>query len=184
MSPLPSAVVLSLAIALGTPAPWVAATNRPPAIAQSATLCTVTNLRQGQLALRFTPEGASRAGLDNGNTVQRLRQQGTWAYVRVLRGPNPQVNGLEGWVNANYLNCTTAAPEGESANLCEVANLRSGQLALRFAPNGASRAGLDNGNIVRWLEAQGNWTRVRVLRGPNARVNGLEGWVNSSYLRC
>ncbi|XWK90459.1 MAG: SH3 domain-containing protein [Phormidium sp.] len=67
---------------------------------------------------------------------------------------------------------------------CEVTNIQTGQLALRFSPNGRSRAGLNNGNLVRFISSQGIWYYVRVLTGPNSRVNGLEGWVNSNYLEC
>ena len=67
--------------------------------------CDVINIQRGQLALRFTPNGESRAGLDNGNIVRPLKKQGIWSYVRVLDGPNNRVNGLEGWVNSNYLAC-------------------------------------------------------------------------------
>ncbi|MDF5719936.1 MAG: SH3 domain-containing protein [Rhizonema sp. PD37] len=68
--------------------------------------CSVTGIQTGQLALRFTPDGKSRAGLDNGNVVQPIKSQGIWSYVRVLGGPNNNINGLEGWVNANYLSCS------------------------------------------------------------------------------
>ena len=71
----------------------------------SKSFCDVINISQGQLALRFTPNGESRAGLNNGNTVRPLQQQGVWSYVRVFDGPSSQVNGLEGWVNSNYLTC-------------------------------------------------------------------------------
>ena len=71
----------------------------------SKSFCDVINISQGQLALRFTPGGESRAGLNNGNTVRPLQQQGMWSYVRVFDGPSSQVNGLEGWVNSNYLTC-------------------------------------------------------------------------------
>lgn len=77
-------------------------------IAQEVT-CSVVNIRTGQLALRFAPNGESRAGLDNGNTVVILRSgSAPWVYVRVINGPNSRVDGLEGWVNANYLACSTA----------------------------------------------------------------------------
>lgn len=76
-------------------------------IAQAAEIvnCQVTNIQTGQLALRFSPNGRSRAGLNNGNLVRFIRNQGIWYYVRVLEGPNSRVNGLEGWVNSNYLEC-------------------------------------------------------------------------------
>lgn len=68
--------------------------------------CLVVGIRTGQLALRFTPNGQSRAGLNNGNIVDVYRQQGIWFYVRVVAGPNSRVTGLEGWVNSNYLSCS------------------------------------------------------------------------------
>ena len=71
----------------------------------SSSFCDVINISQGQLALRFTPNGESRAGLNNGNTVRPLQQQGMWSYVQVFNGPSSQVNGLKGWVNSNYLTC-------------------------------------------------------------------------------
>jgi len=68
-------------------------------------VCYVANLQQGQLAVRNSPGGQSRAGLDNFNVVEVYRQQGDWSCVRVLEGPNRRVTGIEGWVNANYLDC-------------------------------------------------------------------------------
>ncbi|MBD2607180.1 SH3 domain-containing protein [Scytonema hofmannii FACHB-248] len=67
--------------------------------------CSVTGIQTGQLALRFSPNGKSKAGLNNGNTVLPMKTQGNWSYVRVISGPNNRVNGLEGWVNSNYIAC-------------------------------------------------------------------------------
>jgi Bacterial SH3 domain len=70
--------------------------------------CTVINIKSGQLALRFSPSTKSKAkaGLNNANTVALLANgSGTWAYVRVINGPNRRVNGLEGWVNSDFLSC-------------------------------------------------------------------------------
>jgi hypothetical protein len=67
---------------------------------------------------------------------------------------------------------------------CEVVNLRQGQLAVRFSPGGDARAGLDNGNWVRYIEGTGTWYLIEVVEGPNRRVNGVQGWVNSNYLDC
>jgi hypothetical protein len=149
--------------------------------------CSVVNIQSGQLALRFSPNGASRAGLNNGNTVAFLnRGGGPWAYVRVINGPNSGVNGLEGWVNSNYLSCGQIRAVSQPPQVsCYVTNIQSGQLALRFSPNGQSRAGLNNGNTVKWLsKGRGPWVYVRVMNGPNFAVNGLEGWVNANYLAC
>ncbi|HEY9653617.1 MAG TPA: SH3 domain-containing protein [Coleofasciculaceae cyanobacterium] len=185
--PVISLSVIGLNVPLVAIATPVTAKNSqvtaPIQIAQGLS-CSVVNIRTGQLALRFSPNGRVRAGLDNGNTVELLQNgPGVWRYVRVINGPNNQVDGLEGWVNSNYLACdeTNQAPQIS----CEVINIQTGQLALRFSPNGASKAGLDNGNIVRWLkDGPGIWVYVRVIDGPNGDVNGLEGWVNSNYLSC
>ncbi|MEC4818659.1 MAG: SH3 domain-containing protein [Scytonema sp. PMC 1069.18] len=158
----------------------------PNLIAQQQ-ICRVVNIKTGQLALRFTPNGKSRAGLNNRNTVAFLQRGGTpWAYVRVISGPNSQVNGLEGWVNAQYLSCAQDTEVVSTRQVfCDVVNIKTGQLALRFTPNGKSRAGLNNGNVIKWLrQGSGPWVYVRVLEGPNSGVNGLEGWVNSNYLSC
>jgi hypothetical protein len=80
--------------------------NIPKVELKWATWCDVVNIKTGQLALRFTPNGKSRAGLNNGNHVLLKKQEGIWAYVNVIRGPNKKVEGLEGWVNSNYLACT------------------------------------------------------------------------------
>ncbi|HBB32041.1 MAG TPA: hypothetical protein DDZ80_06335 [Cyanobacteria bacterium UBA8803] len=65
----------------------------------------INNIQTGQLALRHSPGGESRAGLNNGNTVAFLRQgDEPWVYVRIVDGPSA-VNGVEGWVNSNYLSC-------------------------------------------------------------------------------
>lgn len=63
----------------------------------------VVGLKQGQLALRNSPNGRSLAGLNNGNIVQILAQQDNWAYVQVISGPNANVNNMTGWVNSHYL---------------------------------------------------------------------------------
>lgn len=83
---------------------------------------------------------------------------------------------------------TPAAAKQEAYGRCRVVRIRTGQLALRFNPNGASRAGLNNGNIVDVYDQQDQdgitWYYVHVIRGPNNRVTGLRGWVNSNYLDC
>ncbi|MCL1474599.1 SH3 domain-containing protein [Argonema antarcticum] len=153
-------------------------------VAQQTT-CAVINIQTGQLALRSAPNGNSRAGLDNGDTVALVRRgSAPWVYVRVLARPNARVNGLEGWVNSNYLSCSGGSNQNTS-RACNVVGIQSGQLALRFTPNGRTRAGLDNGNQVRPIRTGPDpWLYVRVIQGPNRSVNGLEGWVNSNYLAC
>jgi Bacterial SH3 domain len=74
--------------------------------------------------------------------------------------------------------------QAASVVYCEVVNLQQGQLAVRFSPGGDARAGLDNGNLVRYIESTGIWYLIEVVNGPNRRVNGVQGWVNSNYLDC
>ncbi len=184
--PLVSLSVVGLNLSLVSSATTVTSKPHQPTatlISQKVT-CSVANIQTGQLALRSTPNGKSKAGLDNGNTVVLLRQcSAPCVYVRVINGPTRAVNGLEGWANSDYLSCgdTSEAPKAS----CDVVNLQSGQLALRSSPNGKSKAGLNNGNTVRWIkDGSTPWVYVRVINGPNRQVNGMEGWVNSSYLSC
>jgi hypothetical protein len=150
--------------------------------------CSVINIQTGQLALRSSPNGKSKAGLNNGNTVALIRNgSAPWVYVRVMDGPNGRVNGSEGWVNSNYLSCGEAnipVMPLKWVTWCDVVNIRSGQLALRNRPNGQPKAGLNNGNHVQLLKQQGIWAYVTVFRGPNSRVQDMKGWVNSNFLSC
>jgi hypothetical protein len=76
---------------------------------------------------------------------------------------------------------------------CQVEGIRRGQLALRHQPNGEPFAGLNNGNTVQafggtpFVNERGVssvWYEVKVLQGPNSRVNGKKGVVNADYLTC
>jgi len=67
--------------------------------------CLVVNIERGQLAVRRSPNGEAIAGLDNDNLVRFIDHQDMWYYIRVVRGPNPRVNGIEGWVNGHYVEC-------------------------------------------------------------------------------
>lgn len=84
---------------LNTPPP-----SRQTLIAQLET-CRVDRLRSGQLAVRNSPGGQARAGLDNGDIIEIYKQQGNWACVRVIRPAGDRLRGIEGWVNSNYVNC-------------------------------------------------------------------------------
>ena len=80
-------------------------------------ICQVTGIRQGQLALRPAPHGEPFAGLDNGNLVRALGgtlgEEGTvWYEVKVLQGPNPRIEGRQGFANAQYLRCRWYAEDG------------------------------------------------------------------------
>jgi hypothetical protein len=148
------------------------------AIAQVS--CSVTGIQTGQ----YRPNGRSRAGLDNGNIVTLLQQGSSpWIYVQVNYA-NSGVTGLKGWVNGNYLACEEGNNTPNPVNSCEVVGIQTGQLALRYSPNGRSRAGLNNGNVVKIIR-YGNrpWVYVSVI-SANRGIRGLQGWVNSNYLSC
>ena len=71
--------------------------------------------------------------MDNGNTVALLRRgSAPWVYVRVLDGPNRRINGLEGWVNSNYLSCSETSATANDPQA----------VALRWARQDASRPDL------------------------------------------
>lgn len=79
-------------------------------IYDATVICTVRGLQRGQLALRPKPNGRPFAGLDNGNVVQAfagtLDENGDiWDEVKVINGPNSQVEGRVGYVNSRYLSC-------------------------------------------------------------------------------
>lgn len=89
----------------------------------------------------------------------------------------------------NFLPRAAHADIFDAIVICQVTGIRQGQLAVRPAPNGQPFAGLDNGNIVRafggTLSQDGTpWYEIKVLQGPNPRVEGRQGFVNAQYLRC
>ena len=140
-------------------------------IAQGMT-CSVTNIRTGQLALRFSPNGKSRAGLDNGNTVELLRDgPGVWRYVRVLNGPNRRVDGSEGWVNSNYLACGGVDDSGDFGDVQVFAPPSN----IRTAPNGRVKCTITRKQVIRvYVEPQGGWYSTTVCGG---------GWIHESQIR-
>jgi serine/threonine-protein kinase len=77
-----------------------------PQVSSFPVNCVVININTGQLAVRESPGGNPIAGLNNNDTVRFLSGEYPWYYVQVLSGPNIQVDGKRGWVNANYLECS------------------------------------------------------------------------------
>jgi hypothetical protein len=61
-------------------------------------------------------------------------------------------------------------------DFCSVINIQTGQLALRFSPNGKSRAGLDYENYDGIAQARGNLGLCACHKRSKPRVDGLEGW--------
>lgn len=71
-------------------------------------------------------------------------------------------------------------------NVCKVANIKTGRLALRESPNGKYIASLDNGNQVQLVLTYdaGEWSFVYIIKRPKPEVDKLLGWVNSKYILC
>lgn len=159
------------AIAATSVATEITKTATPFLIAQGMT-CTVINIRTGQLALRFSPNGKSRAGLDNGNTVELLRDgSGVWRYVRVVDGPNRRVDNLEGWVNSNYLACGGVDDSGDFVNMQVFAPPSN----IRTSPNGRVLCKITRKQVIRvYVEPQGGWYSTTACGG---------GWIHESQIR-
>lgn len=158
----------------------VATTVTPKNIQQSKVLliaqqvsCTVSNIQTGQLALRSSPGGDSRAGLDNGNTVVLLRDgTGVWRYVRVIDGPNSDVNGLEGWVNSNYLTCGGVDDSGDFSNVL----VFDPPSYIRTSPNGSVKCTITEQKVIRvYVEPTNGWYRTNACGG---------GWIHESQIRA
>ena len=133
--------------------------------------CNVTNIQTGQLALRFSPNGKSKSGLNNGNTVEVLRYgSGVWSYVRVLNGPNNRVNGLEGWVNSNYLACGEVDNSGNLENVMVFAPPSK----VRTSPNGEVQCTTTKRQVIKVYTApQGSWYYTTACGG---------GWIHESQI--
>ncbi|NEO85262.1 MAG: SH3 domain-containing protein [Spirulina sp. SIO3F2] len=71
---------------------------------------------------------------------------------------------------------------------CNVQDLQSGQLAVRFEPDGEAFAGLDNGDVVEVIDLDtpydAVWYHIRIFESSDPSIEGREGYVNSNYLGC
>jgi SH3-like domain-containing protein len=156
-------------------------------------LCKATQLGYEEalfLRLSKSQKGykAGTINLYEENTV-RLIAKGTapWYYARVEDGTNK--NGLEGWVNKSQLDCQKKENEVKPA-MCQIEGYNSGKLNLRATPNGEIKASLENSSQVRLLKSEDKfpWIYVRFTQVNNGqgrnKMNGIEGWINSSYVTC
>jgi SH3-like domain-containing protein len=123
--------------------------------------------------IRNVPEGEIICTINNRVTINVYERSGQWYYTDYCGG---------GYIHQSQIRFQGANPNQSPTSRARVVGLKQGQLALRDYPNGNSLAGLNNGNVVEILEQQANWAYVRVISGPNAQINGREGWVNSYYL--
>lgn len=174
--PLLSLSIVSSLLTSATASPAVGKiTNTTPLLmAQNINYCSVVNIRTGQLALRFSPNGESRAGLDNGNTVELLQGgPGVWRYIRVLDGPNYRINGLKGWVNSNYLACGGAGVD-DSGDFMNV-RVFDPPSNIRTSPNGSVKCTLARRQTIQvYVEPQNGWYSTTACAG---------GWIHESQIR-
>lgn len=124
--------------------------------------------------IRNAPNGEILCTITERLSVNVYQKEGQWYYTDACEG---------GYIHQSQIRLKTPNSNQDNyINRARVVGIRQGQLALRDSPNGRSLAGLNNGNIVQIIDQQNNWAYVKVISGPNARINGMEGWVNSYYL--
>ena len=127
--------------------------------------------------VRATPNGQIICSIKTVTVINTYDYQGGWYQTDIC--------GTNGYIHESQLRFSQSNyPSDIDSTKCSVINIRTGQLALRQAPAGESIAGLDNNNVVEYLQGEMPWFYVRVLNGPNSRVNGKTGWVNANYLDC
>jgi uncharacterized protein YgiM (DUF1202 family) len=119
----------------------------------------------------------SIAVLGSGTTVTLIGRNAdaTWIKVRLS-------NGVEGWINADYLNTNVsvwALPIAETPPPENAAVVNVGALNVRYGPGTGYGvfAVVFRGQVVTMVgrSAYGTWAQVRI-------PNGALGWVNSNYL--
>ena len=163
---------LALMAAIAVPAVTVSFFTAPIAIAQSTRKAVVFNPPSN---IRSVPNGQIICSVQSKTTINVYGQNNGW-YKTDYCG--------QGYIHQSQVSLQQTSQAQYSSSFCDVINISQGQLALRFTPNGESRAGLNNGNTVRPLQQQGVWSYVQVVQGSSSQVNGLKGWVNSNYLTC
>ncbi|MEB3215808.1 MAG: SH3 domain-containing protein [Nostocales cyanobacterium 94392] len=139
-----------------------------PALAQSAAyvFAPPTNIRNA-------PNGEIICTITKKTSINVYQKQNQWYYTDLCGG---------GYIHQSQIRLQTTNSDENTSNQARVVGIKTGQLSLRDSPNGRSLVGLNNGNVVKIIDQQGNWAYVEVLNGPNAKVKGMRGWVNSYYL--
>ncbi|MCV3212987.1 hypothetical protein OGM63_05500 [Plectonema radiosum NIES-515] len=142
----------------------------------------LANAQSTQSAVVIDPPSNVRVK-PNGGIICAIRSQASIAVSDYRNGwYKTDACGRSGFIHQSQIRLQSDGEDVEAS--CSVTGIQTGQLALRLSPNGKSKAGLNNGNTVLPIKTQDNWYYVRVISGPNNRVNGLEGWVNSNYIAC
>lgn len=126
--------------------------------------------------IRATPNGQILCSIKSVTAINTYGYKNGW-YVTDVCGKN-------GYIHESQVRFQTTSQSSSSVGNCSVTNIRTGQLAVRKSPGGESIAGLNNNNLVQYIRGDFPWYYIRVINGPNGRVNGKTGWVNANYLDC
>lgn len=126
--------------------------------------------------VRVTPNGSILCNIKRVTTINTYGYNNGWYSTDICGG--------QGYIHESQIRFqNTYQPNSYSVN-CYVINIKTGQLAVRKSPGGESIAGLNNNNRVEYINGEMPWFYIRVVNGPNSRVNGKTGWVNANYLQC
>lgn len=96
---------------------------------------------------------------------------GVWRYIRVLSGPNRRVDGLEGWVNSNYLACGSFEDSGDFVSVL-VFNPPSN---IRTDPDGRVKCTITKKQVIQvGFESENGWYGTTACG---------RGWIHKSQIR-
>ena len=126
--------------------------------------------------VRMTPNGEIICSIKAVTAINTYDYYQGWYVTDVCGG--------EGYIHESQIRWQDVSATNNSATQCLVTNIQRGQLAVRSSPGGEAIAGLNNDNLVEYIQSQGIWYYIQVIAGPNRAVDGKRGWVNSDYLNC
>lgn len=125
--------------------------------------------------VRVTPNGQILCSVKSVTSINTYGSRNGWYLTDVC--------GRNGYIHHSQIRFQSTS-ESVKNPTCLVTNIRTGQLAVRKSPGGESIIGLNNDNVVQYIRGDFPWYYVKVIEGPNQRVNGRMGWVNANYLEC
>ncbi|WP_017294796.1 SH3 domain-containing protein [Geminocystis herdmanii] len=125
--------------------------------------------------VRVSPNGQVLCSVKSVTSINTYGSTNGW-YITDVCGRN-------GYIHHSQIRFQSTS-ESVNSSSCFVTNIRAGQLAVRKSPGGESIVGLNNNNLVQYIRGDFPWYYIKVIEGPNRRVNGRTGWVNANYLEC
>ena len=125
--------------------------------------------------VRKTPNGKILCSIKAVTTIDTFGYTNGWYRTYVC--------GSDGYIHESQLRFESTNQSSSSVN-CLVTNINTGQLAVRKSPAGEAIAGLNNNNVVQYINGEFPWYYIKVINGPNNKVDGRTGWVNANYLQC